>query len=170
MGHLLHILYCNIGVEEEEEYKMNKKWLATSLCAATLFGTSFTAADAASLNKEVKSGTNPQNIQIIKGDNYQGFALKLIDKISLQNGEFDFNKFKDLVNKTLNDSEAYKVIQEGKVVHEEKATTNKETQKESTNKKVEKEVKAPQAPAKEKATPVTNNNIRKLLQIQITNK
>ncbi len=60
MGHLLHDLYCNIGVvEEREEYKM-KKWLATSLCAATLFGASFTSADAASLNKEVKSESNPQ--------------------------------------------------------------------------------------------------------------
>ncbi len=97
---------------------------------------------------------------MIKGDNYQGLALKLIDKISLQNGEFDFNKFEDLVNKTLNDSEAYKVIQAGKVVNEEKATSNKETQKETTNKKVEKEVKTPQAPAKEKATPVTNNNTK----------
>lgn len=188
MDHLLHILYYNIGVEEEEEYKMNKKWLATSLCAATLFSTSFTAADAASLNIEVKSGTNPQTIQIIKGDNYQGFDLKIIDRISLTNGEFDINKFKALINKMLNDSKANIVIKEGKVVHKEKATTNKETQKESTTKKegkevktpqapikekegkevkapqapvkeeVAKEVKAPQVPAKEKATPVTNNN------------
>ena len=137
---------------------MNKKWLATSLCAATLFATSYTAADAASLNVEVKSGTDLQNIQVIKGDNYQGFDLKIIDQISLSNGDFDINKVKDLINKTINDSKANKVIEEGKVVNKEKATTKKETQKESTNKKVEKEVKAPQAPAKEKTTPVTNNN------------
>ncbi|WP_342573077.1 CAP domain-containing protein [Solibacillus sp. FSL K6-1781] len=147
---------------------MNKKWLATSLCAATLFATSITAADAASLNIEVKSVSNPQNAQVIKGDNIQGFGLKIIDPIALSNGEFDLNKFKGLINKTLNNSKDNKVVEEGKVVHKEKATTNKETQKESTNKKVEKEVKvpqtpakevkAPQTPAKEKATPVTNNN------------
>ncbi|MBM7663995.1 putative YkwD family protein [Solibacillus kalamii] len=143
---------------------MNKKWLATSLCVATLFATSITAADAASLNIEVKSVSNPQNAQVIKGDNIQGFGLKIIDPIALSNGEFDLNKFKGLINKTINNSKDNKVI-EGKVVHKEKATTNKEntntnkeTQKESTNKKVEKEVKAPQTPAKEKATPVTNNN------------
>ena len=143
---------------------MNKKWLATSLCAATLFATSITAADAASLNIEVKSVSNLQNAQVIKGDNIQGFGLKIIDPIALSNGEFDLNKFKGLINKTINNSKDNKVI-EGKVVHKEKATTNKEntntnkeTQKESTNKKVEKEVKAPQTPAKEKATPVTNNN------------
>lgn len=144
---------------------MNKKWLATSLCAATLFATSITAADAASLNIEVKSVSNPQNAQVIKGDNIQGFGLKIIDPIALSNGEFDLNKFKSLINKTINNSKDNKVVEEGKVVHKEKATTNKEntntnkeTQKESTNKKVEKEVKAPQTPAKEKATPVTNNN------------
>lgn len=144
---------------------MNKKWLATSLCAATLFATSITAADAASLNIEVKSVSNPQNAQVIKGDNIQGFGLKIIDPIALSNGEFDLNKFKSLINKTINNSKDNKVIEEGKVVHKEKATTNKEntntnkeTQKESTDKKVEKEVKAPQTPAKEKATPVTNNN------------
>lgn len=144
---------------------MNKKWLATSLCAATLFATSITAADAASLNIEVKSVSNPQNTQVIKGDNIQGFGLKIIDPIALSNGEFDLNKFKSLINKTINNSKDNKVVEEGKVVHKEKATTdkentntNKETQKESTNKKVEKEVKAPQTPAKEKATPVTNNN------------
>jgi len=157
MGPLLQLLYCNIGVVEEE-YKMNKKWLATSLCAATLFATSITAADAASLNIEVKSVSNPQNTQVIKGDNIQGFGLKIIDPIALSNGEFDLNKFKSLINKTINNSKDNKVVEEGKVVHKEKATTNKETQKESTNKKVEKEVKAPQTPAKEKATPVTNNN------------
>lgn len=129
---------------------MNKKWLATSLCAATLFATSFTAADAASLNIEVKSGTNHQTIQFIKGDNYQGFELKIIERISLTNREFGMNKFKDLINKTLNDSKATIVIKEGKVVHKEKATTNKETQKESTTKKEGKEVKTPQAPIKEK--------------------
>ncbi|BAK16305.1 uncharacterized protein with SCP/PR1 domains [Solibacillus silvestris StLB046] len=144
---------------------MNKKWLATSLCAATLFATSIIAADAASLNIEVKSVSNPQNAQVIKGDNIQGFGLKIIDPIALSNGEFDLNKFKSLINKTINNSKDNKVVEEGKVVHKEKATTNKEntntnkeTQKESTNKKVEKEVKAPQTPAKEKATPVTNNN------------
>lgn len=144
---------------------MNKKWLATSLCAATLFATSITAADAASLNIEVKSVSNPQNAQVIKGDNIQGFGLKIIDPIALSNGEFDLNKFKSLINKTINNSKDNKVVEEGKVVHKEKATTNKEntntnkeTQKESTDKKVEKEVKAPQTPAKEKATPVTNNN------------
>lgn len=144
---------------------MNKKWLATSLCAATLFATSITAADAASLNIEVKSVSNPQNTQVIKGDNIQGFGLKIIDPIALSNGEFDLNKFKSLINKTINNSKDNKVVEEGKVVHKEKATTNKEntntnkeTQKESTNKKVEKEVKSPQTPAKEKATPVTNNN------------
>lgn len=136
-----------------------KKWLATSLCAATLFGASFTTADAASVKEEVKSVSNPQYIQVIKGD-YQGFALKLMGKISLQNGEFNFNKFEDLVYKTLNDSEAFKVIQAGKVVNEEKATSNKETQTETTSKKVEKEVKAPQSPTKENATPVTNNNTK----------
>lgn len=152
---------------------MKKKWLATSLCAAKIFATSFTAADAASLNIEVKSGTNPQTIQIIKGDNYQGFDLKIIERISLTNREFGMSNFKDLMNKTLNDSKANIVIKEGKIVPKEKVTTNKETQKESTNKKVNKEVKTPQAPAKEKvakevkvaqapakekATPVTNNN------------
>ena len=126
-----------------------KKLLTTSLVAATLFGASFTAADAASLDKEVKSEVNPQVFQI-QGDNYKGIAIKLIDKISLQNGDFDFNKFKDLVLKTLNDSEAYKVIQAGKVV--EKPASNEAT----TNKPVEKEVKTPQAPA----TPVTNNDTK----------
>ncbi|KGR77986.1 CAP domain-containing protein [Ureibacillus manganicus] len=126
-----------------------KKLLTTSLVAATLFGASFTAADAASLDKEVKSEANPQVFQI-QGDNYKGIAIKLIDKISLQNGDFDFNKFKYLVLKTLNDSEAYKVIQAGKVV--EKPASNEAT----TNKPVENEVKTPQAPA----TPVTNNNTK----------
>ena len=49
---------------------MNKKFLATTLMAATMFGASFTAttADAASLNKEVKSENAHQYIQMIKGD------------------------------------------------------------------------------------------------------
>lgn len=134
-----------------------KKLLATSLCAATLFGASFTSADAASLDKEVKSVSNPQIIQMIKGDNYQAIALKLIDNISGQNGQFDLNKFKDQVN-NLNATEANKVIQALKVV--EKTTSNKATQQETSNKPVEKEVKTPQAPAKETATPVTNNNTK----------
>lgn len=136
---------------------MNKKWLATSLCAATLFATSLTAADAASLNTEEKKGTNTQHIQIIKGENYQGLALKIIEQISSKNGEFEILS-KDLINKALVNLDTNKLIKEGKVVQAEKATTNKDTQKESTNKKVEKEDKATQAPAKEKATPVTNNN------------
>lgn len=158
MDHLLHKLYCNIGFEEEEEFKMNKKWLATSLCAATLLATSFTSADAASLNTEKNKGANTQHIQIVKGDNYQGVALKIIEQISSPNGEFGINLSKDLINKTLKNLDANKIIKEGKVVHAEKATTNKETQKVSTDKKVEKEDKTPKAPAKEKATPVTNNN------------
>lgn len=126
-----------------------KKWLATSLCAATLFGASFTTADAASVKEEVKSVSKPQYIQVIKGD-YQALTLKLMDQISLKNGEFDFNKFEDLVYKTLNSSEAFKVIQASKVVNEEKATpaTNNNTKAptQSNNKQVE-------APAK---TPATN--------------
>ncbi|MGE7981443.1 CAP domain-containing protein [Solibacillus sp. NPDC093137] len=137
---------------------MNKKWLATSLCAATLFATSITAADAASLNTEEKKGADTQHIQIIKGDNYQGVALKIIEQISSPNGEFGINLSKDLINKAFKNLDANKIIKEGKVVHAEKATTNKETQKESTNKTVKKEEKAPQAPAKEETTPVTNNN------------
>src|SRR4051812_42630287 len=123
-----------------------KKFLATSVIAATLFGASFTSADAASLNKEVKSELNPQIIQMVKGDNYQAVALKLVNNISLQNGLIDLNKIEDLVKKTLNATDAKKVMQALKVV--EKSTSNK-----PTNKPVEKEVKAPQAPAK----PVTNN-------------
>ena len=136
---------------------MNKKWLATSLCAATLFATSFTAADAASLNTVEKKGANTQHIQIIKGENYQGLALKIIEQISSKNGEFEILS-KDLINKALVNLDTNKLIKEGKVVQAEKATTNKDTQNESINKKVEKEDKAPQAPAKEKATPATNNN------------
>lgn len=121
-----------------------KKFLATTLCAATLFGATFTSADAASLNKAVKIESNPQIIQMIQGDNYQASALKLIEKMSVQNREFDLNKFEDLVKNTLNNSEAFKVIQAGKVViNKEKTTTNK----------VEKEVKPPQTTA----TPLTNN-------------
>lgn len=137
---------------------MNKKWLATSLCAATLFATSITTADAASLNTEEKKAVNTQHTQIIKGENYQGLALKIIEQISSKNGEFEILS-KDLINKALENLDASKIIKEGKVVHAEKATTNKETQKESTNKTVEKEDKATQA--KEKATPVTNNNSAK---------
>lgn len=145
---------------------MNKKWLATSLCAATLFATSFTAADAASLNTEEKKGANTQHIQIIKGENYQGLALKIIEQISSKNGEFEILS-KDLINKALVNLDTNKLIKEGKVVQAEKATTNKVTQKESTNKKVEKEDKAPQAPAKEEATLVTNNNNAKAPEVPV---
>ncbi|MFJ8234904.1 CAP domain-containing protein [Ureibacillus sp. NPDC094379] len=129
---------------------MNKKFLATSLMAATLFGASFaTTAGAAGFNEDVKSETNP-HVQVIKGDNYQGIAVKLMNQINLQNGQFDFSQFEDLVNKALNDAQAYKVIQAGKVVDQGKTTNNT----------VEKEVAtpAPQAPAKETATPATNKN------------
>jgi len=128
---------------------MNKKFLATSLMAATLFGASFTAtsADAAGFNEEVKSESNPY-VQIIKGDQTYGIALKLINQVAAQNGQFDISKFEDLVNKALNDAQAYKVIQAGKVVEQGK----------TTNQEVEKEVATPQAPAKQTATPATNNN------------
>ncbi|MEK4386315.1 CAP domain-containing protein [Solibacillus sp. FSL W7-1464] len=136
---------------------MNKKWLATSLCAATLFATSFTAADAASLNTDEKKGATTQYIQLIKGDHYQELASKLIEQISAK-GESGILS-KDLINKALVNLDANKIIKEGKVVQAEKATTNKETQKESTNNTVKKEDKAPQAPVKEEKTaPVTNNN------------
>ncbi|MEK5080771.1 CAP domain-containing protein [Solibacillus sp. FSL W7-1436] len=127
---------------------MNKKWLATSLCAATLFATSFTAADAASLDKEEKKGANPQQIQMIKGENYEGLALKLIEQLSSSNGEFKILS-KDLINQTLKNMDANTDNKE-KVVPAEKASTNKEAQKETTTKPVKKEDKAPQAPAKEK--------------------
>lgn len=135
---------------------MNKKWLATSLCAATLFATSFTAADAASLNTDEKKGATTQYIQLIKGDHYQELASKLIEQISAK-GESGMLS-KDLINKALVNLDANKIIKEGKVVRAEKATTNKETQKESTNNTVKKEDKAPQAAKEEKAAPVTNNN------------
>lgn len=135
---------------------MNKKWLATSLCAATLFATSFTAADAASLNTDEKKGATTQYIQLIKGDHYQELASKLIEQISAK-GESGILS-KDVINKALVNLDANKIIKEGKVVQAEKATTNKETQKESTNKTVKKEDKAPQAPVKEEKTaPVTTN-------------
>ena len=113
---------------------MNKKWFATSLCAATLFGASFTTAGATGLNEEAKNVSNP-TIQVIKGDQVQGIALKLINQIELQNGEFDFNKFKELVNKTLNDQSAQKVIKEGIKVYKENASkeTNTKAPAKSTN-------------------------------------
>ena len=128
---------------------MNKKFLATSLMAATLFGASFTAtsADAAGFNEEVKSESNPY-VQIIKGDQTYGIALKLINQVAAQNGQFDISKFEDLVNKALKDAQAYKAPQAGKVVDQGKTTNNT----------VEKEVATPQAPAKETAKPATNNN------------
>ncbi|MFJ8234106.1 CAP domain-containing protein [Ureibacillus sp. NPDC094379] len=135
---------------------MNKKFLATSLIAATMFGASFTAtADAASLNNEVKSENPHQYVQMIKGDNYQGVANNLINQINLSNGNFDFNKFEELVNKTLNGQAAVKVIQEGKEVYKDQAT-KQETQQ-----------KAPaQAPAKAtnktNATAPTNTNTQKV--------
>ncbi len=122
---------------------MNKKWLATSLCAVTLFGASFTTAGAASLNKEVKSESN-SHIQVMKGDQIQGIALKIIDQIALSNGEFDFNKFKELANKTLNDQAAQKVIK-GKKVYKENASKENVSKETSTK-----------APAK--STNVTNSN------------
>lgn len=128
-----------------------KKFLATSVIAASLFGASFTSADAASLNKEVKIESNPQVIQMIKGDNYQAIALNLINSITV-NGQFDLNKIEDLAKKTLNATDANKVIQALNKV--EKSTANQTT----TNKPVEKEVKAPQAPtapAKQTAAPTT---------------
>ena len=129
-----------------------KKLLATTLAAATLFGVSFTSADAAGLDKEVKSQSNPQYIQMIKGDNYQGVALKLIDQITVQNGQLDLSKLQSLVNQSLNTTDFNKVIQQLNVVQK----TN------TTNQQVAKEVKAPQtttkaptAPAKQTATPAT---------------
>ncbi|SOC43882.1 CAP domain-containing protein [Ureibacillus acetophenoni] len=123
-----------------------KKFLATSVIAASLFGASFTSADAASLNKEIKIESNPQVIQMIKGDNYQAIALNLINSITV-NGQFDLNKIEDLAKKTLNATDANTVIQALNKV--EKSTANQTT----TNKPVEKEVKAPQAPAKKPAAP-----------------
>jgi len=113
---------------------MNKKWLATSLCAATLFGASFTTASAAGLNEESKSEAN-SHIQVIKGDQVQGIALKIIDQIAMPNGEFDFNKFKELVNKTLNQQSAQTVIKEGNKVYKENAAkeTNTKAPAKSTN-------------------------------------
>ncbi|WP_346235801.1 CAP domain-containing protein [Lysinibacillus telephonicus] len=141
---------------------MNKKWLATSLCAATLFGASFTTAGATGLNEEVKSDSNSY-IQVIKGDQVQGIALKIIDQIALQNGEFDFNKFKELVNKSLNNQAAQKVIKEGKKVYQNNASkeTNTEAPAKSTNVTNNNKTTAPtnsnnqqvEAPAK---TPSTN--------------
>nr|WP_106779411.1 CAP domain-containing protein [Lysinibacillus timonensis] len=126
-----------------------KKFLAGSVIAATLFGASFTSADAASLNKEVKVEANPQIIQMMKGDNYQAIAYQLIGNISLQNGQLDISKVKDLVNNTLNASDANKVIQALN-------TVERSTQNETTNKPVEKEVKTPQTPAK----PATSNTTK----------
>ncbi|MGE7665227.1 CAP domain-containing protein [Ureibacillus composti] len=108
---------------------MNKKFLATSLMAATLFGASFTAttADAASLNN--KSDNAQQYVQIIKGDNYQAIANQLINQIDLANGKFDFNQFQQLVNKTLNGQAAVKVIKEGKEVYKDQASKQATQQK-----------------------------------------
>ncbi|WP_339194706.1 CAP domain-containing protein [Solibacillus sp. FSL R5-0449] len=138
---------------------MNKKWLATSLCAATLFATSITAANAADINKEENKGANTQHIQLIKGDHYQDLALKLIKQISVK-GEFGILS-KDAINQALVNLDTNKIVKEGKVVNTQKTTTNKEAQKETTAKTVEKEDKAPQAQApvkEEKAQTVTENN------------
>ncbi|MDM5333070.1 CAP domain-containing protein [Ureibacillus composti] len=110
---------------------MNKKFLATSLMAATLFGASFTAttADAASLNTEIKSDNAQQYVQVIQGDNYQAIANQLINQIDLANGKFDFNQFQELVNKTLNGQAAVKVIKEGKEVYKDQASKQATQQK-----------------------------------------
>ncbi len=157
MVQILHISYCTIGVVEKEEYKM-KKWLMTSFCATTLLATSITSADAASLNRETKDEAKTENIQIIKEDSYQEFALKIMDKIILPNGQLDINNIEDLVNKKLNNLDVYKELANGKFVKENKANTT--AKKETTNdaKPTEnKEIKK-QTPTKEATYPEVNND------------
>ncbi|MFJ8234113.1 CAP domain-containing protein [Ureibacillus sp. NPDC094379] len=137
---------------------MNKKFLATSLMAATLFGASFTAttADAASLNKEVNSNNAQQYVQVIKGDNYQAIANQLINQIDLANGQFDFNQFQQLVNKTLNGQAAVKVIKEGKEVYKDQASKQAPQQKAPA--KATNNTKAPAKATNNNTTAPTNTN------------
>ncbi|HWL25620.1 MAG TPA: CAP domain-containing protein [Ureibacillus sp.] len=128
-----------------------KKLLATTLAAATLFGVSFTSADAASLNKEVKIENNPQIMQMVKGENYQAIAYKLIDQITVQNGHIDLSKLESLVNKSLNATDANKVIQQLKVVQKSN-TTNQSVAKAPTAPAKQTTTKAPAAPAKQTTT------------------
>lgn len=135
-----------------------KKWLITSFCATTLLATSITSADAASLNGKTKGEANSENIQMIKEDGYQEFALKIMDKIILPNGQLDINNIEDLVNKKLNNLDVYKELANGKFVKENKANTT--AKKETTNdaKPTEnKEIKK-QTPTKEATYPEVNND------------
>ncbi|MFJ8235346.1 CAP domain-containing protein [Ureibacillus sp. NPDC094379] len=108
-----------------------KKWIATSFCAATLFATSFTSANAASVNEDMKNDSNLQNFQIVKWDNHNGFVLRSIQKLSIHNGQLNFNSFEDLINETLKELQGYKGFQINKIV-KQVPSTNNETQKEET--------------------------------------
>lgn len=118
---------------------MNKKWLATSLCAATLFATSITAANAADINKEENKGANTQHIQLIKGDHYQELALKLIKQISVK-GEFGILS-KDAINKALVNIDTNKIVKEGKVVNTQKLLLIKKHKKKRLLKQWKKRIK-----------------------------
>ncbi|RKJ23531.1 hypothetical protein D7X33_44185, partial [Butyricicoccus sp. 1XD8-22] len=133
-----------------------KKWLITSFCATTLLVTSITSADAASLNGKTKGEANSENIQMIKEDGYQEFALKIMDKIILPNGQFDMKNIEDLVNKKLNNLDVYKELVNGKFVKENKG--NATAKKEETNQAKPTENTPNQTPTKESTKPVANNN------------
>lgn len=140
-----------------------KKWFVTSFCAATLFATQFTTADAANVNEEVKSDPTFRNAEVMNWGNYQGFVYQAIEKLGLQqNGEFDQDNFEVLVNKTLNELNAYKEIQQGQVVYENNAaydkTQGETAANESANQAAEKEVVPKKAAPSANAAPVTNNN------------
>lgn len=133
-----------------------KKWLITSFCATTLLATSITSADAASLNGKTKGEANSENIQMIKEDGYQEFALKIMDKIILPNGQFDMKNIEDLVNKKLNNLDVYNELVNGKSVKENKG--NATAKKEETNQAKPTENTPNQTPTKESTKPVANNN------------
>ncbi|CAM5221248.1 putative YkwD family protein OS=Ureibacillus acetophenoni OX=614649 GN=SAMN05877842_11787 PE=4 SV=1 [Ureibacillus acetophenoni] len=162
MDQLLQKSCCNIGIVNEREEFKNEKILSNVCNRSVIIRSILSQADAASLNKEVKVESNPQVIQVIKGDQIQAFAYKLVNN-SLQNGKIDLNQIEALLNNALNGIDASNIIKSLKVT--EKAPTTQAPQKETTNKTVEKEVTTPQAPAKQPTAPakqptapVTNNN------------
>ena len=130
-----------------------KKWIVTSFCAVALFATSFTSANAASVNEDMKNDSNLQNFQIIKWDNHNGFVLRSIQKLSIHNGQLTFNSFEDFINETLKELQGYKGFQINKIV-KEVPTTNETAKEVPTPTSVNKETTNP-VDEKEAAPTVT---------------
>lgn len=138
-----------------------KKWIATSFCAVALFATSFTSANAASVNEKMKNDSNLQNFQIIKWDNQNGFVLRSIQKLSIHNGQLTFNSFENLINETLKELQGYTGFFQINKIVKEVPSTNETPKEVTTPTSVNKETKTTNQVKEKEAAPTVTIPVEK---------